>query len=474
VSGPTSGKTPAGAPIVVTLRGANFGFSGSVLFTPTIPSELATLGVFTVPPANVVSWNHTTIVFAMPEGAGTALLVTVVAGGQASTSGAAFAYDPPVVTSFKAVADASGTSKVCGFYTTDVGAVDNNGTRVLVQRQYDCYNTRGGDVIQITGTSFGTRAATVLINGLFATVISLDHNVIYAYSPQSIGASVPLTVTVGGRTSPVTPATRFAYDRPVLQRVSSPAGGPSVDATCAPAAVTSADGLTTTTACTTSADMKGVKFGYVPGVTTAVAIGGVPCRTTTWGNDNTINCQIGAASTVGYKNITILAANQTAPSFYSEFEVGTVIQFICPYNHYGLIDELCVNCPLRQQGALCPGNTFDRTWDRVVSLPGFFRINFTDAPQCMPENLGRLKLGLGCPRYLACEPPESCLGANVCAEGYTGDRCSLCIVPGYHRVNGKCEKCPNSPKESQRGRLAERAGWAQISHPHGRLERAAG
>jgi hypothetical protein len=65
-SGPTSGKTPAGAPIIVTLRGANFGFSGAVLFTPTFPSELASLGVFPVPPANLISWNHTTVVFAVP------------------------------------------------------------------------------------------------------------------------------------------------------------------------------------------------------------------------------------------------------------------------------------------------------------------------------------------------------------------------------------------------------------------------
>jgi hypothetical protein len=46
---------------------------------------------------------------------------------------------------------------------------------------------------------------------------------------------------------------------------------------------------------------------------------------------------------------------------------------------------------------------------------------------------------------LACEPKESCLGNNTCAEGYMSDRCALCLTGKYYRMNGECVKCPNSP-----------------------------
>jgi hypothetical protein len=37
------------------------------------------------------------------------------------------------------------------------------------------------------------------------------------------------------------------------------------------------------------------------------------------------------------------------------------------------------------------------------------------------------------------------LGENNCAQYYSGDRCAQCIQGVSYRINGKCEKCPDSP-----------------------------
>merc|ERR1719456_845143 len=44
-----------------------------------------------------------------------------------------------------------------------------------------------------------------------------------------------------------------------------------------------------------------------------------------------------------------------------------------------------------------------------------------------------------------CEPAWSCLGNNTCEVGYTGSRCAQCERGKYFRINGECEKCPDSP-----------------------------
>ena len=49
-----------------------------------------------------------------------------------------------------------------------------------------------------------------------------------------------------------------------------------------------------------------------------------------------------------------------------------------------------------------------------------------------------------CPLFLGCSPIVSCLGKNLCSEGYDGDRCALCLKGKYYRVDGECIKCPNN------------------------------
>lgn len=79
------------------------------------------------------------------------------------------------------------------------------------------------------------------------------------------------------------------------------------------------------------------------------------------------------------------------------------------------------------------------------ALKSFWRFNLTvpDA-RCNALRNGPTRQADGCPWFVGCAPPESCLGYNTCAEGYTGTRCALC-ADGYFRFNAVCQVCPSSP-----------------------------
>jgi hypothetical protein len=57
-------------------------------------------------------------------------------------------------------------------------------------------------------------------------------------------------------------------------------------------------------------------------------------------------------------------------------------------------------------------------------------------------DLSACKKGEGCPYYVPCEPQEACVGENVCAEEYSGPRCSLC-AKDYFKLSGVCTPCPS-------------------------------
>jgi hypothetical protein len=49
-----------------------------------------------------------------------------------------------------------------------------------------------------------------------------------------------------------------------------------------------------------------------------------------------------------------------------------------------------------------------------------------------------------CPYVVPCEPAEACAGDNVCANGYTGMKCSKCME-GFSRQDGYCVECAGNP-----------------------------
>ena len=181
---------------------------------------------------------------------------------------------------------------------------------------------------------------------------------------------------------------------------------------------------------------QGKNFGFVS-LPVRVVIGSLECDSPSWVNDREIRCTT-ALDVVGPKNVSIWAANRSTPVRLYTFQ--NAITPVCAYGYYGTNGLLCAKCP---DGALCPGG--ETTDDRVTSLSGYWRVTIlsqlTDAV-CPSQRQGDALPY--CVYTVACAPKESCQGSNVCATGYTGDRCATCDN-GYFRTNGNCAECPSSP-----------------------------
>ena len=164
---------------------------------------------------------------------------------------------------------------------------------------------------------------------------------------------------------------------------------------------------------------------------------------------------------VGPKNITIKAGGQTRsyPTFI-EPDITYRIQLQCEVGYYGQNGEICVPCPLGAQcdGPVCEEYHIDgsllgtcKRYREPYSLEGFFRVNLpANTAECPTDRADRQvseehlpELVGTCPVFLPCEPTDACLGNNTCATGYTGERCSQCLL-GYYRVGGECEQCPDT------------------------------
>ena len=158
-----------------------------------------------------------------------------------------------------------------------------------------------------------------------------------------------------------------------------------------------------------------------------VNIGGHDCPAE-WRSDAEIQCDL-QFDVVGPKNITVSVALQS--NFWHE-SMGRFITE-CKINWYGQTGEYCVPCP---QGAICLGGKAE-----PYSKPAWWgALRPTPDDRCHEYRQHRDL----CWQFIACEPHESCLGNNTCAEPYTGDRCSECVKGKFYRVNGFCVPCPDN------------------------------
>lgn len=180
---------------------------------------------------------------------------------------------------------------------------------------------------------------------------------------------------------------------------------------------------------------RGKNFGGLP-LPVTISIGDLACGSAAWQSDFAATCTT-ARDVVGPKNVSILAANQSAPVMIWAQEAALVAK--CAAGFYGTAGLYCAACP---RGALCPGNELNK--DMVTALAGFWRVSPSQVTvaTCPPERQGSALPY--CVYAVACAPVESCLAGNVCASGYKGDRCSLC-ASGYYRANSSCAPCPSSP-----------------------------
>lgn len=162
-SGPTAGGT------VITLTGSNFG-----------PSPIVRFGAGTLNPLPG-SASHTSLVFTLPPGEGSAA-VGIDAGGQLSNT-LNFSYDAPLLSDISA------------------GSLP----------------TAGGTVITLNGSNFGL-TASVQLDGASVPVDTRSHTAITCTLPAGEGLNRQLRVTVAGTPSNPLP---LSYDAPVLTGISA-------------------------------------------------------------------------------------------------------------------------------------------------------------------------------------------------------------------------------------------------------------
>jgi hypothetical protein len=156
--GPTSGRA-LGAPIPLTiefaqgpqivcvLTGVNLGTNGSIQFITD--ASLGSIKTAEVTRDQVLSWNHTTVVFYMPRGYGQNLAVTPVVAGQTPSDlttvppPVLFTYDPPSLLGYlRADRALQQCYPISSCYTT-------NGTTLCTDVPAQCYDTTGGYLLKV-------------------------------------------------------------------------------------------------------------------------------------------------------------------------------------------------------------------------------------------------------------------------------------------------------------------------------------
>ena len=190
----------------------------------------------------------------------------------------------------------------------------------------------------------------------------------------------------------------------------------------------------------------------------------------------------------GFRNVSIVVAGQAG--FASEVahlvDLGgnrhiTFVPLLitCGAGFYAHVNETCLPCPAQYPndpqytGAKCPGfvqasataspaPSFESQFRYPVPLRGWYNLNSSDANTLKWGSWGGADPAasqmLACPDgfqdhgrdvcLAPCDPPESCLGSNICAPGYASKpplwKCAACDTGFYHR-NSECVKCPDSP-----------------------------
>ncbi len=256
-SGPTSGGT------LLTLQGANFGFTGSVS-VGGVPAPRAPAGN-----------SHTQLVVSLPPGQGASKDVVVTVGSRSSVA-LQFDYHPPQITSVSSSSapTAGGTvitvngsnfgasgivliggteaSLTGGSYGheeivctlppgqgTDFPLIVRSGGRDSnpVLFSYDAPEitsitptsaaTSGGTLLTVTGKNFGISERSVLLGSQSLAPTSASHTQIVCALPPGQGANLPVRVSVDGRLSASVP---FSYQAPLLTSI-TPANGPTAGGT---------------------------------------------------------------------------------------------------------------------------------------------------------------------------------------------------------------------------------------------------
>lgn len=165
--------------VVVTIIGDNFGLQ-SMQWKLELQGQTQDQTTVDVKHADIVSWNHTHILFYVPEGQGEHKRLVLQVGEQEALSSEqyVFSYTPPQVHNILPIANPS---------------------------------TEGGYTLTINGTSFGVHGASVTMEDPLSNstnarmppticpVKEQSHERVVCDVPRGVGADVHVTLTVDGR-----------------------------------------------------------------------------------------------------------------------------------------------------------------------------------------------------------------------------------------------------------------------------------
>ncbi|KAA0154911.1 hypothetical protein FNF29_02052 [Cafeteria roenbergensis] len=386
--------------------------------------------------------NHSAIVVELPPGQGGAKSIHLVVAGQQATTRWSAALP---ASSSDGVTEPAGNGPLAAHSTVPVFRYE----RPVITKVSGACPTTGCEIV-VTGRNFGTPVQT---DGAIEPAVTISppavltdatqdqppfsctsdsgrpaneshtHFSITCIVPEGMGSKLQLTVKAGTQVSePVL----FSYMPPEL-RLFLPN---------APSALGEV-----------RLRLRGINLG------TAIApvnitLNDEPCDDAELLTPHTQAVCTARKTVVGSKNVSVFVAWQQR--FFSAAQ--RLVAFECPARYYGQPGEFCLACP---QGAVCEGPVCQQSDGLVCteyiepySAPGWWRAYATTpteeglCPELRQNRPG--KFAGTCPTFVPCEPAGACLGSNICAEAYAGERCAVC-AEDYFRYNSECAKCPDMP-----------------------------
>jgi len=459
------------------------------------------LGEGEISSMNVLEWDHEKIVFITPPGLGNKEILLSVRGGtlglaRTDANTKLFTYAPPVITSITpTVLDTEGGEELIvqgeGFGITprDMSDVTNRLTEIfstsyitlddaptiptayIVIVSHRSCSSNGLDIFgNRPHIAFDTWFGSKFMDTCETSVLLQTNDTLKLLSTSGVGLNRSLTVIVvdsgvvpGGISQIVSSPYYFSYKPPFitgydpnLLYVSTSRDGSTMKGTF---------------------DISGTSFGNeeladIQGWTLAERsldgyVSNIQCSEMKRRRQNgttILSCTLPTNDVkVGRRNVTINVAGQNG--FKDDISDGA-LKVVCAYGSYAHVGETCLPCPAynedpAKRGAECPGyvGTFTNFNDRFRyphPLKGWYNLNSSDAYvlKWAPD----ATMMDACPEgfqdhgrdvcIVPCDPPESCLGDNHCAYGYTSKppmwRCASCDN-GFYKRAGECIKCPDSP-----------------------------
>jgi len=177
-----------------------------------------------------------------------------------------------------------------------------------------------------------------------------------------------------------------------------------------------------------------------------------------------VQCGLSAlALRVGFHSVTLQIAGQAGT--LDANDTSNALQVVCAPGLFGQPNQTCLRCPV---GATCAGyvaghdstkvpgqvywgsTTYDDFGFHAPAVPAatYYNLNATQYAVCPQKLRGQYpEERQVC--IVGCQPPEACIGANLCAPQYLSKapnfRCSNCNK-GFFRRASQCIPCPNSPE----------------------------